>query len=616
MDTKTIPFAVDLPGLIDLMGTALYSRPDAAVRELLQNAHDGIQRRRLRDISFQGRIRIEQDSETKTLTFIDDGIGLTPEEAEKYLGTLGSGITGMLRRNQETTTRSDCSQLIGMFGIGLLSSFLLADRIVLESRHIDLPEEQAIRWEAGTGTSITIGPGEKTDPGTSVKLYLRKEQVQFAFDEEMLVQVVCEYADFLSVPIFLNDNQQRINLIQPSWLEPESDEDAIGLALEATFHETPLCVIPIRIEKPVTIQGALYVTPQRLPQFSDDATVTATIRRMVISRQIQGLMPNWAPFIRGVLELTDCRPTASREELVRDSRFGQAKMTIENALFEYFNQMAIERPATWEAILTWHRYSLTGAAITNDFLRALLRKTYKFSTTAGKLTFDEILEKSPANPIFEQEIEYIIWFHGDHRQESAIATLFAGGTVPCVNACMTFEESLLIAMSYDAVSEGRLVECRPAVIGTQGFGEEVLGASETEPLEERWTDFFDAVDAKFFVASCSSQQPVFAFLNERRDLVRTLGALKDESVIPSAFQRMIDQHLDGQELPQNEVLLNRNHPLVARALAKATGAPLASVLRILVMQTLQSAGALPDRKVRECMEDDIQWVAEALWGKD
>lgn len=614
METKTIPFAVDLPGLIDLMGTALYSRPDAAVRELLQNGHDGIQRRMLQELSFQGRLRIVQNPEAKTLTFIDDGIGLSPEEAEKYLGTLGAGITGMLRRNNETVQKADSSRLIGMFGIGLLSAFLLADRLLVESRRVDL--DQAIRWEAGTGTEITIGPGEREEPGTSVTLFLRKEQHAFACDEERLALTVCEYADFLNVPIFINDNPQRVNIIQPSWLEPESDEEAIGAALEATFHETPLCVIPIRTEKPVCIQGALYVTPQRLPQFSDEATVTATIRRMVISRQIQGLMPFWAPFVRGVLELTDCRPTASREELVRDGRFAEAKSTIEDILFDFFTKMAAERPSVWEALLNWHRYSLAGAAISSPRLRTLLRKTYTFSTTLGKLTYDEILEKSPANPILEPEAEYIIWFHGDHRQEAAVTSLFSGGTVPCVHATMTFEESLLFAMSSDALEEGRIVECRAAAVGTQGFGEEILGASEVAPLEDRWNEFFDVAEAKFFAAKCKSPQPVFAFLNERRDLIRTLGALKEENVIPSAFQRMIDRHLDGQELPQNEVMLNREHPLVQRALSKGTGAPLASVLRILVMQTLQTAGAVPERKMRECIEDDIQWVAEALWGRD
>src|SRR5438128_6716788 len=93
--TRRIPFKVDVAGIIEIMGTSLYSRADIAIRELIQNAHDAVVRRRHRDLGYQGRIDIEQDPAAHLLKFHDDGIGLSPEEAEEFLSTLGTGITGM-----------------------------------------------------------------------------------------------------------------------------------------------------------------------------------------------------------------------------------------------------------------------------------------------------------------------------------------------------------------------------------------------------------------------------------------------------------------------------------------------------------------------------------------
>ena len=143
---------------------------------------------------------------------------------------------------------------------------------------------------------------------------------RLANSADLVETAIKEYADFLPVPIYLNGAKARANVINVAWFDPTPDPEAVELALEDYFGETPLDVLPLRLEKPVAIAGALYITPQRVPGFSGHPVVTATLRRMVISRKIQGLIPSWASFVRGVLELSDCAPTASREDLVRVAR--------------------------------------------------------------------------------------------------------------------------------------------------------------------------------------------------------------------------------------------------------------------------------------------------------
>src|SRR5947209_15534791 len=138
---RRVGFKVDVAGIIEIMGSSLYSRSDTPIRELLQNAHDAVQRRRRKELSYTGRIDIEQDATAHTLRFRDDGIGLTVEEAEKYLGTLGIGITGLLKKGQALALPpsphpdppplvggglgggGDGEGLIGQFGVGLFSAF-------------------------------------------------------------------------------------------------------------------------------------------------------------------------------------------------------------------------------------------------------------------------------------------------------------------------------------------------------------------------------------------------------------------------------------------------------------------------------------------------------------
>jgi hypothetical protein len=615
--TRRIPFKVDVAGVIEIMGTSLYSRADTPIRELIQNAHDAVVRRRHRDLSFQGRIDIEQDPANHQLRFHDDGIGLSTAEAEEYLSTLGIGITGILKKGEVhipgVARPDDTTGLIGQFGIGLFSAFMLADKLTVESRHVD--GHEAVRWEAGAGTDIELSSCHREQPGTTVTLTLKPQHHGLAENAEVVEKAVREFADFLRIPIFLNRSQVRLNVINAAWFDPTPEREAVELELESYFTETPLDVIPLRLEKPVAISGALYITPQRTPGFSGETVVTVTLRRMVISRRIQGLIPSWAPFLRGVLELPECSPTASREDLVRDEKFHRVRTILEQKLFEHFEGLVQKEPARLESILAWHRYHFTGAGLEVPRLRDLLKRAYRLPTSRGALTFEEILKQSPADPLIESDAERVVWYNTDRRQEGWINSLFAGVEVPCVHALRSFEESLLAAWAADANQSGTPTDLRMASPQSPHFAETILGIHDLEEAPPAWQEFLSATGAKILCASFREDQPVMAFLNERYELLKTFDELKKQGTIPSGFQRLIDAHFEAAPSGQNEVLLNRNHRLVKRALEQKTSSPLASVLRLLVLNALHRAGASLPRAVQQQQVEDLDWIAEALWGK-
>ncbi|WP_437192088.1 ATP-binding protein [Planctomicrobium sp. SH527] len=615
---RQIPFKVDIAGVIDIMGASLYSRPDTPIREMLQNGHDAIMRRRRQDLDFRGRIDVEQDAERHTITFHDDGIGLTPEDAEDYLGTVGSGITGLIKRSGDVPETSggigDRGDLIGQFGVGLFSAFMLADRLTVSSRHSSA--ESGVLWEAGAGTEISIAYIDRGMPGTSVTLHLKPEYYVLAEKPEAMEKAIREYADFLPIPIYLNGKSKRVNVIHAAWFEPSQDYEATELALQEYFDEAPIDVIPIRVEKPASIAGALYVTPQRVPGFTDKSTVMVTVRRMVISRKIQGLIPSWATFLRGCLELHDSSPTTSREDLVRDEHFLRIRSTLEDRIFQHFSELQETDPARLEAVVNWHRYTFAGAALENSRLRTLLRTCYRLPTSHGPLTIDQILDRSPADPLYEEEADRVVWYNTDRRQERWVNSLFSEHDVPCVHTFRSFEESLLAQCAHDDHALGLVSDLRVATPSAPGFASTILGVSDLEDADPQWREFLGSIQAKVMVGSFRSDQPVMAFLNERYELARSFDEMKQRGEIPKGFQRLIETHFKSEGPQENEVILNRNHALIRRALSQKPGTPLSSVMRLIVINALNSAGAATPDVARKQQTDDLDWIAECLWGKD
>ncbi len=613
--TKRIPFKVDIAGVIEIMGTSLYSHPNTPVRELLQNAHDAIMRRRARDLSYQGRIDVLQDSAARTLSFTDDGIGLSPNEAEDYLGTLGVGITGLIKKGATDvfdismhSNKRDGSNLIGQFGIGLFSAFMLADKIVVESLRFE--GEEAVRWQAGAGTDIELATSDRTTVGTSVTLHLKANYAVFADDAELLEAGIKQYADFLPIPIHLNGSSARSNLIQASWLEPTPDSDAVEEQIASYFGETPLDVILIAVEAPVAIKGALYVSPQRTPGFADDATIAVSVRRMVISRHIRELVPIWAPFLRGVLELPNCLPTSNREDLVRDAIFDSVCDSISDEIYVHFDELTRNHPHRWQSILHWHRYTFAGMAIHDEKLRLLLQSTYKFITSHGELTVEQILSRSRADALVEDEADFVVWYNADRRQEAWLNEFFANGSTPCIHTLRSFEETLLAAMLGEMTLEQ--VDLRAASPSSENFCESILGLEERVDASEEWQTFFESLDSNIFVASTPNNQPVMAFVNERYELTKTFDELRENGELPRGFQRLIDQHFQRSPAGKNEIILNTQHRLVRRTLEQGVNSPLANVLRILVIAALSKAGARIQSAAQEIQAEDLEAIADAL----
>jgi molecular chaperone HtpG len=334
---------------------------------------------------------------------------------------------------------------------------------------------------------------------------------------------------------------------------------------------------------------------------------------MVISRQIRGLLPYWASFFRGVLELNSCYPTTNREDLVKNSAFTLVKETLEEAIYQHFEGLEKKDPKRLESLISWHRYTLAGAALTEKRLRQLLKNSYLFSTSQGSLTFQEILRRSPADPLEETEFDKVLWFNPERNQERYATTLFSTFSVPCVHTLKSFEMSLLTLLVEDQNEEGQsLAVARGIGASSKGFVSTILGASHLEKAPTKWQDYLGLLEAQVYLASLTHELPVLAFINERQELLKTFEELKKTGEIPEGFQRMIHKHFQDDSSIKHEIILNTRHALVEKTLQQTTAHPIASILRLQVLNALDAAGASISSELRHLQIEDLNWIADTL----
>ena len=380
---------VDLRGILAVLGANLYSTPLVAVRELVQNAHDSITRRHLEDEEFSGgSIRIHSDLAAGVLCIEDDGAGLTEDEIHTYLATVGRGYTGQLRKELGDEERS----LLGMFGLGFLSAFTLADEVLLTTTSYRDPGA-TWRYRSTNAERYTVSAAEPARVGTTVELRLRTEHQNVA-GNRYLEDVLRHYCALLTVPVRIGDpDTEPINGVPPPWRDEESLDHPIvkrrrrlefASRMDSRFQ--PVCTIDVSPGDGSDAVGLLWIHDALTYGTSDNRNLAVYLRGMLLDDDARDLLPAWAGFVSGVIETTDLTPTASREDLKRDHLYAIMQTSLETQLIHGLQLAAREQPEAWQRVLLRHNEALRGAALCNDQLFNLLVDDILVPTSAGELS--------------------------------------------------------------------------------------------------------------------------------------------------------------------------------------------------------------------------------------
>ncbi|HEX6240853.1 MAG TPA: molecular chaperone HtpG [Polyangiales bacterium] len=390
-------FQAQVSEVLSLVINSLYSHPEVFLRELLSNASDALDKERFLAITQPSeggeplRIRIVPDETAGTLTIDDNGVGMDEAELIKNLGTIAhSGSKEFLKQLKE---RKDMS-LIGQFGVGFYSSYLVADRVTVVSRQRGA--SQAYRWESDGKSGFSTEPAERAERGTAVTLHLKEDQREF-LRSYRLRELVTRYSDYVGHPIELQREPKqgeepgfdRVNQASALWQRKPadvSDEQYAEFYKHLTHDfEAPLGKKHFRVEGTQEFTGLLFV-PKRPPfdLFNGDERhgVRLHVKRVFIMDDCKELLPRWLRFVRGVVDSEDLPLNVSRE-ILQDSKLVRVmrKQVVKQAL-DLLDEIADRRPDDYKEL--WKNYGAVlkeGVHFDPEY-KDRLEKLYRFESSA------------------------------------------------------------------------------------------------------------------------------------------------------------------------------------------------------------------------------------------
>jgi molecular chaperone HtpG len=363
MTKKTLSFQAEVAQLLHLVTHSLYSNKEIFVRELVSNASDACDKLRFEAINDTGlyedspnlEVRISYDAAAKTLTIADNGIGMTQQEAIEHLGTIAKSGTkdfmGKLADAQKSDAK-DQGALIGQFGVGFYSGFMVADTITVESRRAGMKAEEGVRWISGGTGEFEVENITRAQRGTSITLHLRDDALEYA-NSYKLKGIISKYSDHISLPIMMEKEEwkegEAIDATDPSkgtkgggmhktgeweqantaaalWSRPKKDitkEHYDDFYKQISYdQDAPLAYTHNRVEGSTEYTQLLYIpgkAPFDLWNRDKKAGIKLYVKRVFIMDDAEALMPTYLRFVKGIVDSADLPLNVSRE-LLQESR--------------------------------------------------------------------------------------------------------------------------------------------------------------------------------------------------------------------------------------------------------------------------------------------------------
>ena len=427
--TNEHKFQVNLKGVIDLLSHHLYSGPQVYIRELMQNAVDAITARELTDPAFRPSIQMEivtgKAKAQPTLVVTDNGIGLTEEEVHQFLATIGRSS------KRESLSRED---FLGQFGIGLLSGFVVSDEIVVITRSLQ-PDSQTVKWTGRTdGTyKLELLDVDKS-PGTEVYLRSKVGSEEF-FEPAYVKQTAGHFGSLLPFPIVIQSGTESVEINDdPPWrlaFESESFKQEAYLNYgKQLFGMDFFDAIPLN-SKVGEVEGIAFVLPH-VASLARKKTHRVYLKNMLLSENVDNLLPDWAFFVKCVVNANDLRPTAARESFYEDSALDECRTNLGESLRDYLIHLSKNDRGRLDYLISLHHLAFKALAVEDDEFYRLFMNWLPFETSLGHMTLAEYRTT-------EQVVRYV---HSD-QEFRQIAPVASSQNINIINACHTYEQELL-----------------------------------------------------------------------------------------------------------------------------------------------------------------------------
>ncbi|MEJ2343820.1 MAG: molecular chaperone HtpG [Gammaproteobacteria bacterium] len=398
---ETLDFQTEVQQLLHLMIHSLYSNKEIFLRELISNASDACDKLRFEALTDDGlyegdsnlAIHVSFDKEQRTVTITDNGVGMNRAEVMENIGTIAKSGTQHFFQSLTGDQAKD-AKLIGQFGVGFYSSFIVADRVTLTTRRAGLGPEHGVRWESDGGGAYTLETVERQARGTEVVLHLKEGEEEF-LDAFRLRHIIKTYSDHISLPILMpstdeekKDEEEVVNQAAALWARPKNEitgeEYAEFYKHVAHDFDDPLLHLHNHVEGTQAYTTLFYI-PKRAPFDIWDRErrhgVKLYVRRVFIMDDAAQLMPNYLRFIRGVVDSDDLPLNVSRELLQHNRMIDTIRAASVKRILGALEAMAKDAPEQYRSY--WQEFGpVMKEGLGEDFAnRDRLAKLLRFAST-------------------------------------------------------------------------------------------------------------------------------------------------------------------------------------------------------------------------------------------
>jgi molecular chaperone HtpG len=609
---ETLEFQAEVSQVLNLVIRSLYSNKEIFLRELISNASDAAEKLRFEALADDAlyeedpniRIRISVDKERRTVTISDNGIGMSRQEVADIIGTIASSGTRKFLESM-TGEQSQDSQLIGQFGVGFYSAFIVADKVTLVTRRAGLGAEHGVRWESAGEGNYSIETVEKPSRGTDITLHLREDESEF-LESFRVRSVVGKFSDHIAIPIEMLEEAlgeeeekkepewEQVNKGTALWMRNKADisDEEYNEFYKHIGHdfEDPLAHVHNRVEGTNEYTSLLFI-PGRAPFDLWDRDqkhgVKLFVRRVFIMDEADKLMPHYLRFVKGVVDSDDLPLNVSREILQHNKKIDTIRNASVKRILDLLEKMAKNDAETYQKF--WDEFGkVLKEGPGEDFAnREKIAGLLRFSTTKSEgesqtVSLDDYIERMQEK---QEKIYYITADTYAAAIHSPHLEVFKGKDV----------EVLLLTDRVDEWLVSHLTEYKGKHIQSVAKGELDLGdledkeskeeqekiAEENEGLVERLKTALDGMVQEVRISSRLTESPACLVVGDY-DMSANL-------------QRLMKQL--GQEAPATKPILevNPKHPLVERMDKEADEDVFADLGKILLDQaTLAEGGQLED----------------------
>jgi molecular chaperone HtpG len=606
---ETLGFQTEVKQLLHLMIHSLYGNKEIFLRELISNASDACDKLRFESVAdstltegdTEFRIRVSYDKAARTITISDNGIGLTRQEVIDHIGTIAKSGTREFFSKLTADTAKD-AQLIGQFGVGFYSAFIVADHVTLVSRRAGAPAEEGVQWESAGEGDYTVEHVRKDARGTDVILHLRADEDDL-LSGTRLREILRKYSDHITFPILmkkerwdadakaqvLTDEDEQVNQASALWARPKSE---ITDAQYEEFYkhvghdfEPPLAWTHAKVEGRQEFTQLFYL-PRRAPFDLWDRDhrhgVKLYVRRVFIMDSAEQLLPPYLRFVRGIVDSSDLPLNVSREILQQSSDVAHMRTASVKRVLSLLEDLAEKHPDKYATFWAEFGRVLKEGIIDDGANRERIAKLLRFASTRT----DNV----------EQTVSLADYVGRMKTGQDAIYYVVADGFAAAKNSphLEVFRkhgiEVLLLSDRVDEWVTGHLAEFegKKLVSVTEGdLDVSKLGETPSAVADELKEDEFKDLLTRMHEA-----------LGDRASRVRLTHRLTDSPACLVGDEHGMSRHLErlmraaGQPMPATKPILeiNPDHPIVQRLKAESDATLFSDWSQILFDQALLAEG--------------------------